>query len=58
LHELIAAHCEEPDQVMIGIESDRPVGLGVDGIRISGVGNQPDGGGPLPRPPPRLRREI
>ena len=23
LHELIAAHAEEPDQVMIGIETDR-----------------------------------
>ena len=34
LHELIAAHAEEPDQVMIGIETDR--GLWVSALTASG----------------------
>ncbi len=34
LHELIASHCEEPDQVMIGIETDR--GLWVSALMASG----------------------
>ena len=34
LHELIAAHAEEPDQVMIGIETDR--GLWVSALAASG----------------------
>ena len=35
-----------------------PVGRGAGRGRLSGVRDQPDGGGPLPRPPPRLGREI
>jgi len=34
LHELIAAHAEEPDQVVIGIETDR--GLWVDALTAAG----------------------
>jgi len=34
LHELIAAHCEEPDEVMVGIETDR--GLWVSALTASG----------------------
>ena len=59
LHELIAEHAEDPGQVVIGIETDR--GLWVDALdrgRVSGVRDQPAGGGPLPRPPPRLGSQV
>ena len=35
-----------------------PLGLGVGSIRLSGVGDQPDGSRSLPRPPPCFGREI
>ena len=59
LHELVAAHAEEPAQVIIGIETDR--GLWVDALdrgRLSGVRGQSAGGSPLPRPPPRLGSQV
>jgi Transposase len=59
LHELIAAHAEEPGDVVVGIETDR--GLWVKrltGSRLSGVRYQSDGGGPLPRPASGLGSEI
>ena len=58
-HQLLARHAEEPDQVVIGIETDR--GLWVDRAgcgRLPGVCDQPDGSRPLPRPPPRLRSQV
>ena len=58
-HELVAGHAEEPGQVVIGIETDR--GLWVEALergRLSGVRGQPARGRPLPRPPPRLGREV
>jgi hypothetical protein len=59
LHELIAAHCEDPDQVMIGIETDR--GLWVSALSASGYqvwAINPMAAARLPRPPLRLGREI
>ena len=59
LHELIAAHVQEPNQVVIGIETDR--GLWVGALSAAGYQvyrGQSDGGGPLSRPPPRLGRQI
>lgn len=52
MHELLAGLVEDPEQVVIGIETDR----GLWGRRpacrwISGVRDQPVGGGSLPRPP-------
>ena len=52
VHGLIAAYSAEPDRVVIGIETDR--GLWVEGAecgRLSGVCDQPAGGGALPPPP-------
>ena len=52
VHELIAADAAEPDRVVIGIETGR--GLWVEGAecgRLSGVCDQPAGGGALPPPP-------
>ena len=59
LHELVAAHVEEPEQAVIGIEIDRGLWVGA----LSAAGYQvyavnPLGGGPLPRPSPRLGRQI
>ena len=59
VHELIAAYAAEPDQVVIGIETDR--GLWVEGAecgRLSGFCDQPAGGGALPRPTPPLGGQI
>ena len=58
-HELVAAHVEEPSQVVIGIETDR--GLWVQALGAAGYQvyrGQPAGRGPLSRPPSGLRREI
>ena len=59
LHELIAAHGEEPAQVVIGIETDR--GLWVEALSAAGYqvfAVNPLAVGPLPRPPPRFGSEI
>lgn len=59
LHELIARHAEEPDQVMIGIETDR--GLWFSALAASGYqvwGDQPDGCCPQPRPSLSLGCEV
>jgi transposase len=58
-HELVAGHVEEPGEVMIGIETDR--GLWVDALTAAGYqvyAVNPAGGGPLPRPTPRLRGQV
>ena len=58
-HELVAAHVEEPGQVVIGIETDRGLWVGALGAAgVSGVRGQPAGSGPLSRPPSGLGREI
>ena len=59
LHELIAAHADEPDEVVIGIETDRGLWVGaLSRGRLSGVRDQSAGGGPLPGPPSPLGRQI
>ena len=48
LHELVAEHLDpaaEPDQVLVGIETERAVGAGVAGRRLCGVRDQPVAGG-------------
>ena len=58
-HELVAAHVEEPSQVVIGIETDR--GLWVQALGAAGYQvyrGQPARRRPLSRPPSGLRREI
>lgn len=58
-HDLVAAHAEEPAQVVIGIETDR--GLWVEALAAAGYqvfADQPPGGGPLPRPPPGFRSQV
>ena len=59
LHELIAEHAEDPAQVVIGIETDR--GLWVEALTAAEYqvfAVKPAGGGPLPRPPPRLGSQV
>ncbi len=59
LHELIAAHAEAPEQVMIGIETDR--GLWVSALAASDYqvwAINPMAAARYRRPPPRLGREI
>ena len=58
-HELVAVHAEDPDQVVVGIETDR--GLWVEALSAAGYqvfAVNPLAGGPLPRPPPRLGGEV
>ena len=53
LHQLVAELVADPGEVVVGIETDR--GLWVEalvGLRLSGLCHQPDGGGPVPGPPP------
>lgn len=59
LHELIASHAEEAGEVVVGIETDR--GLWVQALTAACYqvyAINPLAVAPLPRPPPRLRREI
>ena len=53
-HQLLARHAEEPDQVVIGTETDR--GLWVSAL--SAAGYQVYAIRPLPRPPPRIGGQI
>ena len=58
-HQVLARHTEEPDQVVIGIETDR--GLWVTALVAAGYPNvcdQPAGGRPLPRPPSCVGSQI
>ena len=55
LHGLIAEHAEDPDQVVIGIETDRGPWVGaLSGAGYQGYAINPLADGPLPRPPSRL----
>jgi transposase len=59
LHALIASHTEEPDQVVIGIETDR--GLWVEALVAAGYqvfAINPLAVARLPRTPSRFRRQI
>ena len=62
LHALIADHLgegDEPDQVLVGIETDRgPVGASADRGRLHRVSDQPAAGVSLPRTPRRGRSEV
>ena len=60
LHELVAAHAEEPDQAVIGIETDR--GLWVSALAAAGyqvwVSTHPDGRGAVNMTPGGARPGV
>ena len=48
LHDLIATHTDDPNEVIVGIEKDHGLWVGAFScLRIPGVRDQSDGGGPV-----------
>ena len=59
LHETIADHAAEPEEVIVGIEIDRGLLVGAPGgRRVPGVRDQPDVGGSVSRSPRHLGRQV
>ena len=50
LHEMVAEHVEEPEDAIVGIETDRGLGRGASRRGLPGVRDKPLVGRPLPRP--------